>query len=91
MPIDMKALARAGAEARVRELLDEVEEIRRAFPELREQQRGQKRVARSATEPARRKRPPMSAAQKRAVGQRMKAYWAKRRKDAAKAEKKSQG
>ena len=75
---DLKAYARRGAEARVAELTAELNEIYKAFPDLR---RGS---ARSATGPdnaggKRRRRKPMSAAQKAEVSKRMKKYWAARR------------
>jgi len=93
MPIDMKALARTGAEARIRELQGEMADIQRAFPDLRggaarrfEVRRG--RPAQTESAPAtpvrRRKRPAMTAAQRMAVGVRMKKYWAERRKQSAK-------
>ena len=76
--IDLKAYARRGAEARVAELIAELNDIYKAFPDLR---RG--RSSPSATTDSaggrRRTRKPMSAAQRKAVGQRMKAYWAARK------------
>jgi hypothetical protein len=74
---DLKAYARRGAEARVAELTAELNDIYKAFPDLR-------RGAASATSTAaaggrRRRRKPMSAAQKAAVSKRMKAYWETRR------------
>lgn len=45
MAIDMKSLAARGAQARLAELLQEIEEIRNAFPDLGRTQRG--RPARS--------------------------------------------
>ena len=93
MPIDMKALARTGAEARIRELRDEIAEMERAFPELREGsarrlpvRRGRQAQTEDAAEaPARkRKRRGMSAAQRKAVGERMKKYWAERKKQQGK-------
>ena len=89
MPIDMKALAKTGAEARIRELHEEIAEIHRAFPGI-DGDRGRwgingGRPAASEPSPARRrKRPAMTAAQRRAVGERMKKYWAERRKQQAK-------
>lgn len=75
---DLKAYARAGAAARVRELTEELESIYRAFPDLRT---ATKHVARGAvaTTRLRRRRPPMSDAAKKAVSIRMKKYWATRR------------
>lgn len=93
MPIDMKALARAGAEARIRELREEIADIEQAFPELRggsarrvAVKRGQQRPGEAASEgPVRtRKRRGMSAAQRKAVGERMKKYWAERKKQQGK-------
>jgi hypothetical protein len=81
MTIDMKSLARLGAYARITELVEEMEALLRAFPEL-----GQYRVSTRQPEPAatgaapkkpRRRR--MSAAARKAVSARMKKYWAGRR------------
>jgi len=80
----LKQYALIGAVARVREITVELAEIARSFPGLT--RRGTNRAAATASdEPAapRRRRRPMSAAQKRAVGIRMKAYWAARRKGKA--------
>ena len=76
--IDLKAYARRGAEARVAELTVELNEIYKAFPDLK---RGSARSAPATTGAGgrRRKRKPMSAAQKAAVSRRMKAYWAARK------------
>jgi hypothetical protein len=73
---DLKSYARAGAEARVRELNQELASIYRAFPDLAGGAGVHKRV------PRKRRRKPMTAAQKKAVGERMKKYWAARRKTA---------
>jgi hypothetical protein len=80
--LDLKDLARRGAVARLAELKTEEDAILRAFPELRQ---GVSYTDDGTTmlpgkRPQRRKRKPMSAAQKRAVGLRMKRYWAQRRK-----------
>ena len=77
--IDLKAYARRGAEARIAELTAELNDIYRAFPDLR---RGSARPTASTAGAAgrRRRRKPMSAAQKAAVSKRMKAYWAARRR-----------
>jgi hypothetical protein len=82
----MKALARRGAEARVQELSDELESIYRMFPDLRGQTRARRGRPAAANQPdsappaRRRKRSPMTAAQRKAVGERMKKYWAERKK-----------
>ena len=84
---DLKEYARRGAEARLAELTQELEAIYGTFPELR------RRPGRSASfpladrtsdAPGRRRRKPMTAAQKKAVGERMKKYWAARKAGAAK-------
>ena len=71
----LKRLAALGAQARLEELRLEEAAIRQAFPEL-----GRKSVGAPA------KRSHMSPAARRAVSERMKKYWAERRK--AKAAKK---
>ena len=80
--IDLKAYARRGAEARIAELTAELNDIYRAFPDLR---RGSTHSAPATTGAGgrRRGRKPMSAAQKAAVSKRMKKYWATRRKASA--------
>jgi hypothetical protein len=79
---NLKEYARSGAAARVAELNAELQEIYRAFPDMRAT-RG-RRIANksnaSASRGHRRRRKPMSAAQKKAVSARMKKYWAERRK-----------
>ena len=89
MPIDMKALARAGAEARLKELQDEIADIQRAFPGIggpsaRRVDVRREAPAQTSSPTRRRKRPAMTAAQRKAVGERMKKYWAERRKQAGK-------
>ena len=83
---DMKELARLGAEARLQELSEERDAIHRAFPDLRGKRRGRPARDTSAETSPRgaRKRRKMSAAQRKAVGVRMKKYWAARRKAAGK-------
>ena len=88
-PEQLRELARIGAAARVQELLQEEAAIRALFPDLF----GGRRQARDAgTDGAapgttRRRRPRMSAAARKAVSERMRRYWAERRK--AKAENQS--
>jgi hypothetical protein len=81
-------LARRGAEARVRELVDELRLLTVAFPHLRQSfdrdelpvtfilRRGRDR-AKSAGRPARKRA--WSAAARKAAAARMKSYWAKRK------------
>ena len=85
----LRRLARLGAMARLEQLRAEEAAIRAEFPELFG--RGARReTAESAAAPAaggaaargrrRRKRPAMSAAARKAVSERMRKYWAERRK-----------
>lgn len=85
MQIDMNALARAGAHTRLAELSAEVDAIHAAFPDLGgapAKKRGRP-ARRAVSKPAPPKSTPkakgMSAAARKAVGERMTAYWAKRR------------
>jgi hypothetical protein len=77
---DLKEYARDGAAARVTELEQELADIYRVFPDLRRGRPSGPRTATSARSATRRRRPAMSAAQRKAVGERMKKYWAERRK-----------
>lgn len=86
---DLKEYARRGAQARVAELQAELARIFRAFPDLRVAGPGRRARAAVAADitapvPARRRRPRMTAAQRKAVSARMKKYWAERRGKAAK-------
>jgi hypothetical protein len=84
-PQQLQRLARRGAQAVLDELEREAAAIRRAFPDLfRGRGRGRARKASgggaaSAGGGVRRRRG-MSAAARRAVSERMKKYWAERRK-----------
>ena len=75
---DLKSYARKGAEVRLGELRQEIDAIYSAFPDLREGNVAtlNRRVAR----PGRRRRRRMSVAERKAVGVRMRKYWAERRK-----------
>lgn len=77
----LQRLARLGAQARLEELRREEAAIRQAFPDLfgRGRGRGQS-AAPAAAKPARRGRRKMSAAGRKAVSERMRKYWADRRK-----------
>jgi hypothetical protein len=84
--INMQDLARAGAEARLETLRAEQAALLAAFPDLRGSSSGQTRGAQArasrAAAPARpsgKRRGGMSPAQRKAVGERMRAYWAARR------------
>jgi len=92
---ELQRLARLGATARLEQLRAEEAAIRAAFPDLAGRGRRSGRAA--ASEPSagpaasgrRRRRSAMSAAQRKAVSERMRKYWADRRKakGAAKAAK----
>lgn len=74
--VDLKSLARLGAQVRLAELIAEVDAVLAAFPEL-----GQAPTRPAEAKPATRKRrrPTMTAEQKKVVSIRMKKYWAGRR------------
>ena len=78
----LRELARTGAEALLKQLRAEIIAIERAFPELRlpEGRRAVRRAVRQATARTR----TMSAAARKTVSERMKRYWAERRKAQAK-------
>ena len=79
----LRRLARLGAMARLEQIRAEEAAIRSEFPELFG--RGSRREesdsdAESATRRRRRRRPVMSAAARKEVSERMRKYWAERRK-----------
>lgn len=83
-------LARRGAEVRLREIVHEARNLVALFPHLRDsfdpdelpvQFIIAEGAGRTSVMPARRRR--MSAAARRAVGRRMKKYWAEQRKSKA--------
>ena len=78
----VRELAREGAEKLLRQLRTEIVAIERTFPELALPQR--RRQVRQAVQHARTRTRTMSAAARKAVSQRMKKYWAERRKAKAK-------
>jgi len=82
----MDRLTRRGAQAVLEELEREAAAIRRAFPGLTGGRGRQSRSAFDASDgvAAPRRRPAMSAAARKAVSERMKKYWAERRKAKAK-------
>ena len=75
----LRQLARLGAKARLEQLRAEESAIRSAFPDLfgrgRREQVGNGRVAAAVH-----RRKPMSAAARKVVSERMRKYWAERRK-----------
>jgi hypothetical protein len=76
---DLKSYARRGAEVRLGELKEEMSAIYAAFPDLRSGRAAASDGHSSVTSRRRRRR--MSAAQREAVGARMRKYWAERRKE----------
>src|SRR5438128_5688904 len=99
MSIDLQSLARYGAQARLTELTNEIQSILTAFPELKSDgnTRPRRRNTFQSERPlamdtggskpdASRQggRRPMSAAARKAASDRMKQYWARRRKAAGK-------
>jgi hypothetical protein len=77
----LRELARTGAETTLKQLRAEIIAIERTFPELALPNR--KQIGRSVERVTRRTKR-MSAAARKAVSQRMKRYWAERRKAKAK-------
>ena len=79
----LRRLARLGAIARLEQLKQEEAAIRAEFPELFG--RGRRgAVAESAKTVRRRRRKKMSSAARKAVSERMRKYWAERRKSKGK-------
>ena len=76
----LRRLARLGAMARLEQLRQEEAGIRSEFPELFG--RGRPRNDAAVSKPAvrRRRRAPMTPAARKAVSERMRKYWAERRK-----------
>jgi hypothetical protein len=74
----LRRLARLGAIARLEQLKQEEADIRAEFPELFG--RGRRAASVDVARPARRGRRKMSAAGRKAVSERMRKYWAERRK-----------
>jgi hypothetical protein len=74
---ELRRLARLGAIARLEQLKQEEAAIRAEFPELFGRGR---RAAGAAGPTRRRRRKPMSSAARKAVSERMRKYWAERKK-----------
>jgi hypothetical protein len=77
---DLKSYARRGAEVRLGELREEMSAIYSAFPDLRRGRPAQPNGGSESVRAVRRPRRRMSAAQRKAVGERMRKYWAARKK-----------
>jgi hypothetical protein len=78
----LREMARAGAEATLKQLRAEIIAIERTFPELALSRR--RRAVRRSLKNARKRTRQMTAAARQAVSVRMKRYWAERRKAQAK-------
>ena len=78
----LRELARGGAEAVLKQLRAEIIAIERTFPELALSSK--RHAVRKAFEKARKRVRSMTEAEKKAVSERMKKYWAERRKAKAK-------
>jgi len=78
---DLQRYALLGAQARLQELAEETANICRTFPQLRTRNGSATATTSDESEPGvvGRRRSRMSAAQRKAVGARMKKYWAARR------------
>lgn len=74
----LRELARSGAEAMLKQLRAEIIAIERTFPELALPQK--RRAAREALKKVRSRVRKMTEDEKKAVSERMKKYWAERRK-----------
>jgi hypothetical protein len=81
-PERLRELARTGAEVMLNRLRAEIIAIERTFPELALPQR--RRALRRSVKQATNRTRHMSAAARKAVSERMKRYWAERRKAQAK-------
>ena len=84
MNIDTKELARLGAQTRYNELMQEANALVSAFPSITQSEINGKSIIPSRSRPistvtANKTRRRMSPAQRKAVSQRMKRYWAARR------------
>lgn len=80
----LRRLARLGAVARLEQLRAEEAAIRAEFPELFGGRRGGEAAKTHRGGARKRQRPAMTEAQKKAVSERMRKYWAARRKASAK-------
>ena len=80
----LRRLARLGAVARLEQLREEEAAIRAEFPELFGGRRGNGRRGTKEPGSRKRRRPAMTAAQRKEVSERMRKYWAERRKASAK-------
>ena len=89
----LRRMARLGAMRRIEQLRNEADEILRQFPELGRatpsaRPQASTPAASSGEDSRKRRRRKMTAAQRKAVGERMKKYWEARRTGAAKTARK---
>jgi predicted esterase YcpF (UPF0227 family) len=78
----LRDLARSGADTMLKQLRAEIIAIERTFPELAIPQK--RKAVREALQKVRRRVRTMTAAERKAVSERMRKYWAERRKAKAK-------
>ena len=78
----LRDLARSGADTMLKQLRAEIIAIERTFPELAIPEK--RRAVREALQKVRRRVRTMTAAERKAVSERMRKYWAERRKAKAK-------
>jgi hypothetical protein len=81
----LRGLARAGAEVTLNRLRAEIAAIESAFPELVRRGAVRQQANADGSQTPRRRRRRISAAARKAVSERMRRYWAERRKAKAKA------
>jgi hypothetical protein len=88
-PDVLRRFAKLGAQARLEQIEMERRAILATFPDLALQRRGAARAVAASPQvaapvAARRRRPRMTAAQRKEVSERMKKYWAERKKKGGK-------
>lgn len=76
---ELLRFARSGAEARLQELRREIESIYATFPDLRSSTGARRRVSGVKVRARRARRQSWTAAQRKAVSDRMRKYWATRK------------
>jgi hypothetical protein len=76
---ELLRFARSGAEARLQELKGEIESIYATFPDLRSSTGTRRQVSAVAVRVGRTRRQSWTPAQRKAVSERMRKYWAARK------------
>lgn len=81
--LELRRFAIVGARARLAAIEAEAAALVKSFPELRKDDKGESKASKtvsSTSAPVRRRKNRMSAEGRKAVSERMKRYWAERRK-----------